>query len=153
MFFVADRPSGGDFFETEKGRGARGFAVMLACSALSACSPSVHPSAERIADRLDGQGTTGLDAFLDRRGFKARRFSGRHPYIETHDCVEKANEMAMLWVGGVDVVRVCRETATGVVEVLHFQTHSIGSAVHTYDPVTGIVVCNETSEIIERCPT
>ena len=61
--------------------------------------------------------------------------------------------MAMLWVGGVDVVRVCREKATGVVEVLHFQTHSPGSAVHTYDPVTEIVVCNETSEIIERCPT
>ncbi len=89
---IADRPSGGDFFETEKGWGAARILVPVALAiAVSGCAASVRPSAERIFDRVQTQEGAAVDAYLARRGFEPRMFHGTHPYIDSHTCVEKAN--------------------------------------------------------------
>lgn len=149
---MANRPSGGSFSVKMKGPAPRPFAVMAILFGVAACSVSVRPTAERIADRLDVRGDAGLDEFLMRRGFSPWTFHPSHPDSGNRSCVEKANGTAMLWVGGVDVVRVCRDLTSGEIGVLHFQTHGIGSVLHTYDPQTGRVVCEDLTDIVKRCP-
>ncbi len=149
---MSNRPSGGDFFETGKGQGLGCITLFVVLLGVAGCSVNVRPTAESIANRLELRGDDGLQAFLERRGFAPRRFGKNHPYNETHKCVEKANSTAMLWVGGVDVVRVCHEIDTDQIEVLHFQTHGIAPVLYSYDPETGRVVCEDKTDIIKRCP-
>lgn len=149
---MADRPSREDFFETGKAWDIRPLAMIALASCVAGRSVNVRPTAEGIVDRLEAQGSDDLASFLDRRGFSDRTFRSNHPYAHTHSCVEKANGTAMIWVGGVDVVRVCRETETDQIEVLHYHTHGVAEVLYNCDPQTGRAVCEDKSDIVTRCP-
>lgn len=127
--------------------------AVLFCAVMNfaACSFSVRPSAEDIEGRLVEKGAMALEPWLERRGFRSWSTT-----LESHpdrgkDCVEKANAAAMIFVGGVDVVRVCRVPETGQVEVTHIHTHGVGKVVRTYDPVTMSIACKDSFEEMNRC--
>lgn len=128
------------------------FGLLIAVTLLIAgCSLSVRPTAKSISKELEENGSETLFPWLERRGFLERAFALEGHPNQAKSCVEKANARAMLFVGGVDVVRVCRDPTTGIVEVLHFHTHGIGRVMRTYNPKTGVVVCEDTDYAIERC--
>ena len=114
--------SGGSIWGEMK-RGGRFFAI-LSCLALAACDTTVRPTALEIADRIDADGADFSDVaeWLAPEGYKrwSPHPSSRWPLPDGVRCIEKSVSGGP---AGVDVVRICSDSAGQVSSIDEMATH------------------------------